>query len=132
MSEEQEHYRVRLDKLRELTTLSVEQRLVAALCRMASHDSFLREDGRIELCLDVGHANIVAGSVTGADLAENTKVPNADKLDGKDSTDFVRDVVAGKTPSPSFEEGLMVQRVLDAVERSSNDSSRWTLVETRP
>ncbi|MEO7455397.1 MAG: Crp/Fnr family transcriptional regulator [Gemmatimonadaceae bacterium] len=38
-----------IDKLRELTTLSVEQRLVAALQRMASHDSFLQEDGRIEL-----------------------------------------------------------------------------------
>jgi CRP/FNR family transcriptional regulator, cyclic AMP receptor protein len=39
-----------LEKLRELTTLSVEQRLVAALQRMASHDSFTRRDGRIELC----------------------------------------------------------------------------------
>jgi len=39
-----------LEKLRELTTLSVEQRLVAALRRMASHDSFTRSDGRIELC----------------------------------------------------------------------------------
>jgi CRP/FNR family cyclic AMP-dependent transcriptional regulator len=39
-----------LDKLRELTTLSVEQRLVAALRRMAAHDSFTRPDGRIELC----------------------------------------------------------------------------------
>jgi CRP/FNR family cyclic AMP-dependent transcriptional regulator len=39
-----------LEKLRELTTLSVEQRLVAALRRMASHDSFRRSDGRIELC----------------------------------------------------------------------------------
>jgi CRP-like cAMP-binding protein len=39
-----------LDKLRELTTLSVEQRLVAALQRMASHESFLDADGRIELC----------------------------------------------------------------------------------
>ncbi|MEO8334257.1 MAG: Crp/Fnr family transcriptional regulator [bacterium] len=38
-----------LDKLRELTTLSVEQRLVAALQRMAAHDSFLHADGRIEL-----------------------------------------------------------------------------------
>jgi len=38
-----------LDKLRELTTLSVEQRLVAALQRMAAHDSFLHTDGRIEL-----------------------------------------------------------------------------------
>lgn len=39
-----------LEKLRELTTLSVEQRLVAALRRMAAHDSFTRSDGRIELC----------------------------------------------------------------------------------
>jgi CRP-like cAMP-binding protein len=39
-----------LEKLRELTTLSVEQRLVAALGRMATHDSFTRRDGRIELC----------------------------------------------------------------------------------
>lgn len=39
-----------LDKLRELTTLSVEQRLVAALQRMASHDGFRHADGRIELC----------------------------------------------------------------------------------
>jgi CRP/FNR family cyclic AMP-dependent transcriptional regulator len=39
-----------LDKLRELTTLSVEQRLVAALQRMASHDGFLDRNGRIELC----------------------------------------------------------------------------------
>jgi hypothetical protein len=40
------------------------------------------------------HANIIAGSVTGGDVAENTlaKVPNADKLDGRDSTDFVRAV----------------------------------------
>jgi CRP-like cAMP-binding protein len=39
-----------LEKLRELTTLSVEQRLVAALRRMTAHDSFVRSDGRIELC----------------------------------------------------------------------------------
>jgi len=39
-----------LEKLRELTTLSVEQRLVAALRRMAAHDSFTLSDGRIELC----------------------------------------------------------------------------------
>jgi len=39
-----------LEKLRELTTLSVEQRLVAALRRMAAHDSFTCPDGRIELC----------------------------------------------------------------------------------
>ena len=39
-----------LDKLRELTTLSVEQRLVATLIRMANNNTFTREDGRIVLC----------------------------------------------------------------------------------
>ena len=39
-----------LEKLRELTTLSVEQRLVAAIQRMATHDGFLDRVGRVELC----------------------------------------------------------------------------------
>ncbi len=39
-----------LDKLRELTTLSVEQRLVSALRRMSTHDSLVGADGRLELC----------------------------------------------------------------------------------
>ncbi|WP_197055608.1 Gfo/Idh/MocA family protein [Microbacterium sp. ZOR0019] len=39
--------------------------------------------------------------------------------------DFVEAVSAGEDPSPSFEEGLEVQRVLEAVEASSNDGSRW-------
>lgn len=38
-----------LEKLRELTTLSVEQRIVTALRRMVAHDSFVQDDGRIEL-----------------------------------------------------------------------------------
>lgn len=38
-----------LEKLRELTTMSVEQRLVVALVRMATFDTFTREDGRIVL-----------------------------------------------------------------------------------
>jgi len=38
-----------LDKLRELTTLSVEQRLVSTLIRMSSNNTFTREDGRIVL-----------------------------------------------------------------------------------
>jgi CRP-like cAMP-binding protein len=38
-----------LEKLRELATLSVEQRLVAALARMAMHQGFLDADGRITL-----------------------------------------------------------------------------------
>jgi CRP-like cAMP-binding protein len=38
-----------LDKLRELATLSVEQRLVATLLRMAQDPSFVGDDGRITL-----------------------------------------------------------------------------------
>lgn len=38
-----------LEKLRELTTMSVEQRLVVALARMAAFDTFLREDGCLVL-----------------------------------------------------------------------------------
>jgi predicted dehydrogenase len=40
--------------------------------------------------------------------------------------DFVRDVANGTSPSPSFADGLYVQQVLDAVERSSAASSSWT------
>jgi CRP-like cAMP-binding protein len=39
-----------LDKLRELTTLSVEQRLVSTLLRMSNNNTFTREDGAIVLC----------------------------------------------------------------------------------
>ena len=38
-----------LEKLRELTTMSVEQRLIVALTRMATFDSFTRDDGCIVL-----------------------------------------------------------------------------------
>jgi len=40
--------------------------------------------------------------------------------------DFVRDVCAGTAPSPSFADGLYVQQVMDAVERSDAASSTWT------
>ncbi|NYI03849.1 Gfo/Idh/MocA family protein [Allostreptomyces psammosilenae] len=39
--------------------------------------------------------------------------------------DFVRDIADGRDPSPSFADGLRVQRVLDAVERSAADQARW-------
>jgi predicted dehydrogenase len=42
--------------------------------------------------------------------------------------DFVRDVGSGTPPTPSFADGLQVQRVLDAVERSARDDARWTKV----
>jgi len=71
-----------LDKLRELTTLSVEQRLIATLIRMAGNDTFLREDGRIVLCTAryrllcelVGatreSVSLVLGRLTGEGLVE--------------------------------------------------------------
>ncbi|GAA1536533.1 putative dehydrogenase [Microbacterium ginsengiterrae] len=40
--------------------------------------------------------------------------------------DLIEALAAGAQPSPSFEDGLRVQRVLDAVERSSRDGSAWT------
>jgi predicted dehydrogenase len=42
--------------------------------------------------------------------------------------DFVADIGAGRDPSPSFRDGLQVQRVLDAVERSAAADSRWTSI----
>jgi predicted dehydrogenase len=40
--------------------------------------------------------------------------------------DFVRAIHEGVDPSPSFADGLRVQRVLEAVEQSSNAGSAWT------
>jgi predicted dehydrogenase len=43
--------------------------------------------------------------------------------------DLLNDIAAGRQPHPSFDEGLQVQRVLDAVERSAGNGSAWTTVE---
>lgn len=40
--------------------------------------------------------------------------------------DLVNALAAGEQPTPSFADGLQVQRVLEAVERSSDDGSAWT------
>ena len=40
--------------------------------------------------------------------------------------DLVNAIVAGEQPRPSFDDGLHVQRVLDAVEQSSLAGSAWT------
>lgn len=40
--------------------------------------------------------------------------------------DLVVDVAQGRQPTPSFADGLQVQRVLDAVERSAAGGSVWT------
>ena len=42
--------------------------------------------------------------------------------------DLVEGIVAGTNPRPTFADGLRVQRVLDAVERSSDNDSAWTRV----
>ena len=42
--------------------------------------------------------------------------------------DFVRAVVEGTDPQPSFEGGLQLQRVLAAVEESAANGARWTAV----
>ncbi|MER5621169.1 Gfo/Idh/MocA family oxidoreductase [Streptosporangium sp. NPDC002544] len=43
--------------------------------------------------------------------------------------DFVQAIASGTAPSPSFDDGLRVQRVLAAVERSAADQSRLTAVQ---
>jgi predicted dehydrogenase len=43
--------------------------------------------------------------------------------------ELVESIVSGTPAHPSFDEGLVVQRVLDAVERSANDGSAWTTVQ---
>ena len=43
--------------------------------------------------------------------------------------DFLEAIAQGDDPVPSFADGLRVQRVLAAVERSAADSSRFTVVE---
>ena len=43
--------------------------------------------------------------------------------------DFVQAVGASEDPSPSFTDGLQVQLVLDAVQRSAASRGEWTLVE---
>ena len=40
--------------------------------------------------------------------------------------DFIEGVVAGQQPTPSFADGLQVQRVLGAVEASAGNGSAWT------
>ncbi|MFP5367410.1 MAG: Gfo/Idh/MocA family protein [Actinomycetes bacterium] len=42
--------------------------------------------------------------------------------------DLVEGIVGGTDPHPTFADGLKVQRVLDAVERSSENDSAWTRV----
>ncbi len=43
--------------------------------------------------------------------------------------DLVRGIAAGEHPAPTFADGLQVQRVLEAVERSAADRSVWTSID---
>jgi len=43
--------------------------------------------------------------------------------------DFVDAISAGTQPTPSFADGLQVQRVLAAVEKSSGAGSAWTTTD---
>jgi predicted dehydrogenase len=45
--------------------------------------------------------------------------------------DLVTAIASGTDPTPSFADGLAVQRVLDAVARSAGNSSIWTLIEEK-
>ena len=42
--------------------------------------------------------------------------------------DLVEAIADGSAPAPTFDEGAQVQRVLEAVEKSSNDDARWVAV----
>ncbi len=87
-----------LEKLRELTTMSVEQRLVVSLCRLASFGGFTREDGCLVLnparyrllCELVGatreSVSLVLGRFTGEGLIErkgSTLFVHPEKLVGR-------------------------------------------------
>jgi predicted dehydrogenase len=45
--------------------------------------------------------------------------------------DFVQAVTSGSQPRPGFDEGLQVQQVLDAVQRSSDSGSAWSRTEEK-
>ena len=46
------------------------------------------------------------------------------------AVDLVRDIGEGRDPAPSFADGLRVQLVLDAVERSAAEAGGWQTVST--
>jgi CRP-like cAMP-binding protein len=87
-----------LEKLRELTTMSVEQRLIVALVRMATFESFTRDDGCIVLstsryrllCELVGatreSVSLVLGRFSGQGLIErkgNSLIVQPSRLAGR-------------------------------------------------
>ena len=67
------------------------------------------------------HRNTIAGRDTSAAALD---------LIAPQIPDFVVVIARGAASSPSFRDGLEVQRVPDAVERSAATGSRWTRVNT--
>jgi hypothetical protein len=66
--------------------------------------------------------------IVGRDAAETQAA--VEKLGWAEASADWRDVVArdGRQPEPSFDDGLQVQQVLHAVERSAADNGIWTSI----
>ena len=105
-----------LEKLRELTTMSVEQRLIIALRRMATFESYTREDGTLVLstsdyrllCELVGatreSVSLVIGRFTGEGFIERkagTLVIQPDRLIQRMDELPMDDLFAGPSPTHS-------------------------------
>ena len=103
-----------LEKLRELTTMSVEQRLVVALIRMATFDTFTRDDGCIMLstnryrllCELVGatreSVSLVLGRFTAEGLIErkgSSLIVDPHRLSGRMDELPFDDLLAAHAPS---------------------------------
>jgi predicted dehydrogenase len=71
---------------------------------------------------EAGHPHVDAWWPTGHILGWDHTFTNQ-------AADLLRCLASGTDPSPSFEEGLAVQRVLDAMERSAADGSRHVPVD---
>jgi len=103
-----------LEKLRELTTMSVEQRLIVALTRLASLDGFIRDDGSIVLnsaryrllCELVGatreSVSLVLGRFSGEGLIErksNLLIVHPNQLGARLEDLPLDDLLVGSAPS---------------------------------
>jgi CRP/FNR family transcriptional regulator, cyclic AMP receptor protein len=99
-----------LDKLRELATLSVEQRLVSVLGRMARQKMFLNGDG--EMTLDVAQhrvlCELVGATRESVSLVVNKLVGDglAERRDGSIIIHSVADLLSRSREAPRLVEGI--------------------------
>jgi CRP/FNR family transcriptional regulator, cyclic AMP receptor protein len=99
-----------LDKLRELATLSVEQRLVSVLSRMARQKMFMTIDG--QLVLDVAQhrvlCELVGATRESVSLVVNKLVADglAERIDGSIIIPSVSDLLARSREAPRLIGGL--------------------------